>query len=141
MSAGEPSFGPVLQHRGVGDAGVEPDVEDVRFLVESPLPHEGQAVPGGRSSSASRSNQTSAPCFLEEVGDVVHDSAVGQDFAAVLAVEGRDGHAPGALAGDAPVGPVLDHAVDPVLAPVGDPVRPVRSPPGPSAADRSCPWR
>ena len=31
------------------------------------------------------------------------------------------GHAPGALAGDAPVGPAGDHAGDPLLAPVGDP--------------------
>jgi hypothetical protein len=41
--------------------------------------------------------------------------------AATLAVEHRDRDAPETLAGDAPVRPVLDHPVDPVPPPGGDP--------------------
>ena len=41
---------------------------------------------------------------------------VEQDFVAVLSDENRQGHAPGALAGQHPIGLVHDHALDPVLA-------------------------
>ena len=37
-------------------------------------------------------------------------------------MKGDDGHTPGPLAGDTPVRPVLDHRVDPLPAPVGDPL-------------------
>jgi len=58
----------------------------------------------------------------EAVGHLVHPFGVVPGFAAVLAEQGHDGHAPLTLARDAPVGTGLDHVVDAVAAPGGDPL-------------------
>src|SRR5207244_7884610 len=51
------------------------------------------------------------------------DDGLRQDrFAALRAVERGDGHAPGALARDAPVGAVRNHVEDAVAAPRRDPL-------------------
>ena len=57
----------------------------------------------------------------DQPDDVVEDLLGHQLALALLAVEHRDRNAPEALAGDAPVGAVLDHPVDPVPSPGGDP--------------------
>jgi hypothetical protein len=56
-------------------------------------------------------------------------------------IENRDWHAPGALAGNAPVRPVFDHAVDPLAPPVGHPLHPVDRLQRFFAAARFSPWR
>ena len=88
----------------------------------SSLPQTGQAVPSGRSFAGVPLVPDVGTVLFEEVGHVVHDLRVGQGLAAGGAGKGGDRHPPGALAGDAPVGTVLDHAVDPLLAPAGNPL-------------------
>src|SRR5947208_3610634 len=60
--------------------------------------------------------------LAEEIYDTVQDSAVGQRRAALIAIEDYDGHAPHALARDAPVGPLRNHVVDAVFAPCRKPL-------------------
>ena len=48
--------------------------------------------------------------LAEQVGDSLDGSIGDVVLAALLAVEDRDGHAPDALAADAPVAAVTDHA-------------------------------
>jgi hypothetical protein len=62
------------------------------------------------------------PVPIHEGRHVLHEPLLGQKRAALGAVQDRDGNTPGALARDAPVGPVGDHAVDPLLAPGGNPL-------------------
>ena len=53
---------------------------------------------------------------------MLHQSLLGEEAAALRAVEDGDRHPPGPLARDAPVGAVGDHAVDPLLPPGRDPL-------------------
>ena len=113
----------VLQHEGVGGAGIEPDVEDVVDL----LPLVGIVV-GLEETRGGAGRVPGVGAFLlEGVGDALVDARVVEDFdraVVLLAHEHRDRHAPGALARDHPVGLALDHAGDAVLAlrrhPAGD---------------------
>ena len=68
------------------------------------------------------------PLLLERVRDLLHQPGGDERLVAPLAVEDRDRHAPGPLAREAPVGPVLDHVVDAVAPPVRDPADPVDLP-------------
>ncbi len=73
-----------------------------------------------KRAAASSLNQASAPSAAEGLGDAGVDGGVAQDLhAAVVAAfhEAGQRHAPGALARQHPVGPRLDHRVQPV-APV-----------------------
>src|SRR2546428_8124262 len=54
--------------------------------------------------------------LLDQLGDMLDDLRRDQDLAASLACESRNRHAPHTLAGEAPVRPALDHAVDAVAA-------------------------
>ena len=85
-------------------------------------PHAGHVRPGGRNSSIGRSYQASALYCSNTDGRLVDDRRGEDGFAAVDAVERRDRHAPGALARDAPVGPVGDHVEDAVVTPRRDPL-------------------
>ena len=103
---------PLLEREGVRAAGIEPHVENVVDLVEildlvAAGSEEARAViliPGVRA------------LLLERIGDGRVDALVLEDFAGAAADENGDRHAPGALARHDPVGPVLDHAGDAVLA-------------------------
>ncbi len=55
--------------------------------------------------------------LCEELDDAFVDSGIVQRRVALLAEEDRDGHAPDALARDAPVGTRRDHVGDALLAP------------------------
>ena len=115
----------VLADAGEAHARVEPHVQNRVVLGElaaaalaGPLAF-GQAaqqflggpgVPGVRAFA------------LEDVGHVEDHVRIEQNLAALFAVEGDDGHAPDALAADAPVGPVLDHRVDAFLTPLRVPL-------------------
>ena len=59
--------------------------------------------------------------LAEQVADRLDGSIRDVVGAALLAVEGRDGHAPGTLTADAPVVAVAHHAGHAVMAPVGHP--------------------
>ena len=104
----------VFQHEGVRGAGVEPDVENIVDLfpaVVGELAEEALArallVPGVGA------------LFLEGFDDAQLDLGVLQDLDRAVRLfldEHGDRHAPGALARDHPVGALLDHAGDAVLA-------------------------
>ena len=59
--------------------------------------------------------------LLDQIGDVANNSRV-QNRLAFRVVERRDGHAPGALARDAPVRPRFDRRLDTIFAPIRDPI-------------------
>ena len=117
---------PLLQHEGVRGAGIEPDVEDVAHLLvggnvvdqaaEEPL---GGAVgePGVRALGPEGGGEAL------RIGLVVGKVRSGDDLAALAVAEHGDRHAPGALAADHPVGPVLDHGAQAVLSGARDEAR------------------
>ena len=117
----EAQLGTLFQHSGMGGTGVEPHIHDVGVL--GPL---GSAalladfacgddllglvlVPGIRALLA------------EQVADRLDGGIRDVVGAALLAVEGRDGHTPGTLTAAAPVVAVAHHAGHAVMAPVGHP--------------------
>ena len=60
--------------------------------------------------------------LAEQLADGLDGGIGDMVSAALLAVEGRDGHAPSALAADAPVVAVANHALHAVVAPIGHPL-------------------
>ena len=112
---------PRLEHRDVGAAGVEPDVEDVQLLPEAP--------PAARAT-LSRAEKIGrwmfVPCISPFTGEELphpgEELRRGDDSVALLAVEDRDRNAPKALPGDAPVGSVGHHAGHPFFTPRGKPL-------------------
>src|SRR2546428_11076783 len=60
--------------------------------------------------------------FFEPANNIAESGEIPELLAAGVAVENDDGHAPEALAGNAPVGAARDHVVDALLAPGGDPL-------------------
>ena len=112
---------PVFQHGGMAHTGIEPDVEDVRLLLEP--------RPAALGAAGSRRHQLFRFALEPDVGAVFPDKT---DHMienrlrhhlrpARVAIEHRDRDAPEPLARYAPVGPVLDHAVYPVASPGGNP--------------------
>ncbi len=99
------------------DAGVEPDVENVSFFAE------------GRAAAVSAFcicwqelvDASGVPGFgafvVEEVNDFFVQLGIDDGLIAAFAHKHRDGHAPDALAADAPVGAGGDHVGDALLAP------------------------
>src|SRR6266567_1657955 len=114
--------GAALQHGGMGDAGVEPDVEDVHLLVEVALAARGADRLLGEETRRFPVVPDIGAVLLEELRHVEHHRGLRQDLAAALAIEGGNRHTPAALAGDAPVGAVLDHAEYAFFSPFGDPL-------------------
>ena len=103
------------QHALVGDARVEPDIEDVgdlfvlRGLVAEQLGRV-QRIPHVDAA------------FLHAIGHLLHQFDGARVRQSGFAVgEQRDRHAPGALAADAPVRAAIDHAGDARLAPGREP--------------------
>ena len=112
---------PLLAHRGEGARRVEPHVEDVGLLAQRGL-RRTRALQALRSEALQgRRYQTPAPSFSTASATLSISSGLDDRLAAVLAERDRDGHAPRALAADAPVRPVLQHAADALAAPPGHP--------------------
>ena len=112
-------LGRVVQHEGVGRAGIEPHVEDV--------PH-GLPSFGGERSEEAIPRAVRVPGVgafgLERRDDAGVDGVILEDLDRPIGLrpgEDRDRHTPGALARHHPVGPVGNHAGDAVLAGGGDP--------------------
>ena len=106
-------FGPVpaLEREDVGAAAVEPDVEDVGRPSRNRRGC-GSAEEGGGIVRV----QASTPCSPIASTMRALTSLVDQQLAGLPLDEERDRHAPGALAADHPVGPLLDHRAQPVAA-------------------------
>ena len=120
---GEAAFGPALHHSGETGARVEPDVKDVGF----PAPARAAAVragqPGGHEVLGGGLEPVVAACGVlgETLGHFHAPGVIVPGGAAAFAQQSHDGNAPGALARDAPVRPVLNHGEDALLAPGGNP--------------------
>ena len=78
-------------------------------------------VPGGSSSSAECVYQASAPSRSKNGRTCRSASTVLELLAARLAIKNDQRHAPEALARNAPVGPLGNHVVDALFAPLGLP--------------------
>src|SRR5690606_8029268 len=91
-----------LQHRGEGDARIEPDVEDVLLLAEARAAAGAAALIAGEVGGGPGEPGVAA-LLLEEPRRALHHPRGDEGLVAPLAVEDRDRRAPGALAGDAPV--------------------------------------
>ena len=111
-----------LHGREVGGAGVEPAVQRVGLLLEAAL---AAAVGAGHTGGQEIDGVLVEPgvgAFLAEHLGNSGDGLVGHHgLAAVLAVHHRNGQTPTALAGNAPVGALPDHALHAVDTPAGDP--------------------
>ena len=111
----------VLEHGGVRHAALPPHVEDVL------LGHELRAAadPALRRARQVLGRLAHEPCVgalaVEQVDHRVERLLRRDGRAALRALEHGDGHAPRALARDAPVGTVGHHGADAVLGPGGDP--------------------
>src|SRR5216683_2858531 len=101
-------------------AGLEPDVEDVHLLAELFVAAGALRSPGQECGCVVDVPGVGA-FFFEEIDDALVDGLVVERGMALLAEEDRDGYAPDALAGDAPVGARGDHVGDSLLAPGGVP--------------------
>ena len=101
-------------------AGLEPDVEDVHLLAEF-----GVAAGAGGAGGQDVFGRVDVPgvggLAHEEGDDELVDGGIVERLAAFAAEEDGDGHAPDALAGDAPVGAGGDHVGDAFFAPGGIP--------------------
>ena len=108
---------PAPEHRQVAGAGIKPHVQNVSLLAEAGL----AAVGAARSLRQQVFGGVAIPgvgaLALEPLHRLAQHGDVGEFLSAALAVENRNGNAPHPLAGDAPVGPGLDHSVDAILAP------------------------
>src|SRR5260370_6970613 len=58
--------------------------------------------------------------FFYQISGIAHNRG-GENWIALSIVEGRERHAPGALARNAPIGPAFDSRFDSTLPPVRDP--------------------
>ena len=102
-------------------AGVEPDVEDVGFFAEGGAAAVRAFVPAGSRSAIGGGVPGFGAFALEEVDDFAVERGVDDGLVAAFAHEDGDGHAPDALAADAPVGAGGDHVGDAFFAPGGIP--------------------
>ena len=103
-------------------AGVEPDVEDVRLFAERGAAAVSAGRSGGKQSRRRRVVcQASAPSWSKRSTMLLLSAVIDERLVALLAEEDGDGHAPDALAADAPVGAGGDHVGDALFAPGGIP--------------------
>src|SRR4051794_7015222 len=105
------------EHGQMARTGIEPHVENVVFFRELMA----AALVTLRAKGDELGGRLLIPnvgaMLPEELHHVVENRALRERLAAGIAVEDGDGDAPDALARDAPIGTVLDHVVDPFLAP------------------------
>ncbi len=109
----------VLEREGMRRAGVEPHVENIVDL----LVIGGLVV--GREETLRRAFLVPGvgALLLEGFHDASVHALVDENLVAALLHEDGDGHAPGALARDHPIGTIGDHAADAILARRGHPLR------------------
>ena len=111
----------LIEHGQVTRTGIEPHVENVGLFAEFGATAFGASGPGGQQFGGGALIPDVGAVFAEERHDAVENLAVGNRLAAAFAVEHDDGHAPDALARDAPIGAAGDHIGDALFAPCGNP--------------------
>ena len=106
-----------LDHTGPGRTAVEPDVHGIGTLDQGV----GLVlVPVGEEVDEVQLPPRVGTLGADNLGDVLDRLLIHERFLRVLVVEARDGHAPGALAGDAPVVAAGDHRAHSLSARGGD---------------------
>ena len=121
---GEGQLRALFEHGGEARARVEPDVENVRFLAPVRAAAGRAGEPGGHEVGQVRLEPIVAAALVagELLRHGAHPGGVVVGRVAGFADEREDGHAPGALARDAPVRAAGDHVVDALLAPSRNPL-------------------
>ena len=102
---------PPLQAEGVGGTRIEPHVEDVGYHVPARV-----VVARPEEARLGAVGEPGVGALGAEGGEDARVDLRIVQHRAVLVGEHRDGHTPGPLARQHPVGPVLDHAAQSVLA-------------------------
>ena len=111
IEVGRPGQAARFEGEGVRRAAFEPDIDDVAHLLV------GAGVVFVAEEAGGRRGEPGISAFRGKGGLYAGDHrGVAQDFARALLDEDRDGHAPGALPADAPVGAVGDHAGETLAA-------------------------
>ncbi|MPM45539.1 hypothetical protein SDC9_92227 [bioreactor metagenome] len=106
----------------VGGAGVEPPVQRILLLVKAlGGPAVGAGKPGGQQLRRVLGKPGVGAFLFKNSGNGLDGFLRGNRLSAVLAVYHRDGQAPFALAGDAPVVALPHHGLDALQTPLGDP--------------------
>ena len=120
---GEAQFGALFEHRREAGPGVEPYVEDVGFALPVLAAALGALQPFGHDVLHIGFIPVVAAGGMlgEPGGNVAHPFGIVPCLSAVFAQQGQNRHAPQTLAGNAPVGALLDHVVDAFLAPARNP--------------------
>ena len=123
IHVGGPQLGGAV-HQGsvVGGAGVEPAVQSVLLLVEFLAAAVGAGEALGNQLHGFLLKPDVGAELVEQLGQLLNGFGGGHGLAAVAAVEHGDGQTPAALTGNAPVGPLPDHAGHPILTPGGIPL-------------------
>ena len=109
------------EHGQMARSGIEPDVQDIGFLAELRAAALGAGYAGRQQFGRGALVPDVGGVLGKELHDAVQDFAVGERFAAMVAVEDDDGHAPHTLARNAPIRARGDHVGDALLAPFGHP--------------------
>src|SRR5437016_2087358 len=115
---GPPELRPLLEHKGLRRARIEPHLDDVGDL----LPLRG-VVSVAEELRGIGAEPDIGSLALDRRGDALDHGRIAHWLAGLAMGEDCDQHAPGALARNAPVRTALDHRLDPVLALRRDPAR------------------
>src|SRR5208337_3258078 len=121
--------GPLLtmENGEVRRAGIEPHVQNVVFLA--PFGSAARAFCAGRQKFLGRMRVPRVCAFLlKPLHNIAQRGEITELLSASIAEENDDGNAPETLARDAPVWAALDHFVDALLAPAGNPLDVVNLP-------------
>ena len=105
----------------MGRAGIEPAVKGIGFLPGDLPAAVGAGDAGGEKLLHGQIEPGVGALFSEHRGNGVNGFRRADGLAAVAAVEHGNGKTPAALAADAPVGALADHALHAVGAPFGVP--------------------
>src|SRR4029077_6780691 len=116
----------------MGNAGVEPNVEDVGLLFEGRIAaavgiRREEVLGGARVPGVSSFGANNLDDAVEELLLLLGGVFPGVDLPALPVCDGveeRDRRAPAALPRDHPLAPALDHSRDALLSPCGDPLHP-----------------
>ncbi len=108
---------PVPEHRGVRDARLEPDVDDVGLLGERRARATRADGPGGDEVARVTAPPGIGPLLAEDRRHQIETRRVEQRLPAAVALQRGDRHSPRALARDAPVRTMGEHVGHALLAP------------------------
>ena len=122
MSAGQVQAVFFGEDGEMAGAGIEPDVENVGFLAEGCAAALGALAAGAHEFGGGFGIPNVGGVLAELRDDAIENRFIGEWLGAAFAIEDGDGHAPDALARDAPIGARRDHVGHALFAPGGIPL-------------------